>query len=315
MWGKTAPAKARRLDRIRGALYGVAIGDCLGTPAEFKTAQEVQQTYGRISEIIGGGFMHLAPGVGTDDTAMTLAVAEGLMNAKPGTDPVEAVGREFVRWYCGEPIGLGATCGRAIYYASQDGRIASPTRDMWLRASKQTHVDLQGRSGGNGTLMRTLPVALLDKNQIMLAYDISKMTHWDDDAAIACMLYCDAVRALIRGAKMLDALDPVLSEEAYRPALSMDRRFIPNPTGYVVDTFNTALWGLTRGAGFEDTLIRVVNLGGDADTTGAITGGLAGAAYGYSGIPGRWLTALDKGLVARLEAVIDRAAKVWGCIK
>lgn len=302
-----------RFDRIKGALYGVAVGDCLGAPVEFMTVYQIQDTYGIVTEIMGGGWLGAHAGEGTDDTAMTLAVAEGLMKTGPLDDPVEKIGAEFIRWFYDAPIGAGAACARSIAYASKNGRVKAPKRSTWLKAAEKAHYDLGGRSGGNGSLMRTLPVALFTKAPMKLAEDVSQMTHYDTDAAIACMLYCLLVGKLIRGYGMQRALDRVTSNTEYRLSTRPDAVFSPNPSGYVKDSFNTALWAASRERSFEDVLIATVKLGGDADTTGAIAGGIAGAAYGYSAIPDRWIKALDGKLKARLDAAAEAAGKVWGC--
>lgn len=303
--------KEKMYDRIRGVLYGVAVGDCLGAPAEFRDRAEIAARFGEIRDIVPGSIIGARLGCGTDDTAMTLAVAEGIMKCKPGENPVRQIGAEFVRWFCGEPIGLGGTCGRAIEFASKYGRIKSPSLKAWAAASEMTHYQLKGRSGGNGTLMRTAPIALFytdEAERDSVAYGVSKMTHWDEDAATACILYCEIISKLIQGQKLEDAVSCLKESRDYNETVTD-----PQPTGYVKDTFKTALWGWFEHNSFESILINVVNLGGDADTTGAIVGGLAGAEFGYSAIPDRWIKALDGKLKARLDAAAEAAGKVWGC--
>lgn len=305
--------KIKVFDRIRGALYGVAVGDCLGAPVEFMSADQIKATYGMVTNIMSGGWLNARVGEGTDDTAMTLAVAEGLMQTGPMDDPVEKIGAEFVKWFYDRPIGTGAACSLSIRYATHEGKIPVPSRDEWYSAALQTDQYLRGRSGGNGSLMRTLPVALFSRGdaQSRLAFDVSQMTHIDSSAASTCLLYCRIVDMLISGKKVRDVLHRVTSGTEYQ--IATQASFVPNPSGYVKDTFNTALWGLSHLKGFENILVTVVNLGGDADTTGAVVGGLAGAAYGYSAIPLRWVAALDDGLKARLDACALAAGKVWKC--
>lgn len=305
----------KRYDRIKGALWGVAVGDCLGAPVEFMDAQSIYHQYGLVTEILGGGWLGALAGRGTDDTAMTLAVAEGLMKTGPLDDAVEKIGVEFIKWFYDAPIGAGAACARSIGIASKNGRVKAPKRSTWLKAAEMAHYDLGGRSGGNGSLMRTAPVALfLKADNKGLAFDISRMTHFDDDAGIACMIYCDILRALIRGYSLQAALDKGTARTEYKTVTRTENRFTPHPGGYVKDTFNTVLWGITRTDNFRDALIRVVNLGGDADTTGAIVGGLAGAAYGYSAIPQSWVDAIDPMLALRLNKCADAAARIWHCV-
>ena len=88
-------------DRVRGALYGVAIGDAMGGPLEFLDANEIKMRYGQVREMIGGGWLNLKPGEVTDDTQMTLCVAEGILENP--NDPVQTIGRRFIEWYGSKP--------------------------------------------------------------------------------------------------------------------------------------------------------------------------------------------------------------------
>ena len=294
--------KQRRYDRIKGCLYGVAIGDCLGAPVEFMSAANIQRTYGQVSDITFG--------FGTDDTAMTLAVAEGLINAQQcNKDHIEQIGKAFVDWFYSEDAyGTGASCSQAISIASKHGQ-EYPKRDVWFEAAKRAHDSTNKKSAGNGSLMRTAPVALFSRGLEMrkLAWEISAMTHYDHEAGESCCLYCDILSKLIRGHDLCAAVSRGLEKSAYKYVYKMR----PKPTGYVKDTFQTALWGVWNNQSFKDTLIAVVNCGGDADTTGAVAGGLAGAAYGFKAIPDKWVQALDKSLKTRLNAVVDAAARYW----
>ncbi|RAK20382.1 ADP-ribosylglycohydrolase [Anoxybacillus vitaminiphilus] len=91
------------LDRIKGGLFGVAIGDALGATTEFMSAEEIRGTYGKVTDIIGGGWLDLLPGEVTDDTAMTIAVAKGIIRNKE--NPIAAIGEEFLKWYKTNPPG------------------------------------------------------------------------------------------------------------------------------------------------------------------------------------------------------------------
>lgn len=304
-----------RLDRIKGTLYGVAVGDCLGTPVEFMNPQDIERRYGTVTEIKGGGWLGAPVGEGTDDTAMTLAVAEGLMRTGPLDDPVEKIGHEFIKWFYGDPIGAGAACARSIVFASKNGQVRTPKRSTWFRAAQMAHDAMGGKSGGNGSLMRTAPVALFITKipcRDQLAIDVSSMTHYDPDAALACVRYCAMIGELVCGLTLSSTIDRGTLNTEYRQAV-MDKRFAPYPGGYVKDSFKTALWGIANSHTFKDALIKVVNLGGDADTTGAIVGGLAGAAYGYSAIPPQWIAALDDDLKKRLDDCAVAAGKIWKC--
>ena len=135
----------KRYDRIKGALWGVAVGDCLGAPVEFMDAQSIYHQYGLVTEILGGGWLGALVGRGTDDTAMTLAVAEGLMKTGPLDDAVEKIGAEFIKWFYDAPIGAGAACARSIGIASKNGRVKAPKRSTWLKAAEKAHGRQIGR--------------------------------------------------------------------------------------------------------------------------------------------------------------------------
>ena len=182
-------------DSIRGAMFGVAVGDALGAPLEFMSAKSIQQQHGTVRDMIGGGWLNVLPGEVTDDTQMTLAVAHGIVDSP--RDPIEAIGRYFVKWYNSSPKDVGATCASSIRSAICAARQKqSPTKADWKRASKVTHNLTAGRTAGNGSLMRTAYVGLYysDEQEIrQKAYDISRMTHYDEDTAIDCAAYCAAL--------------------------------------------------------------------------------------------------------------------------
>lgn len=140
-------------DHIAGALYGVAIGDALGAPLEFMSAKQIARKHGHVTEMIGGGWLDVRPGETTDDTAMTLAVAEGIMESPD--DPIPAIGERFIRWAESGPKDIGGTCHRAIWKAATGGH-KRPSAFQWENAGKETAVVNKGRSAGNGALMRAV---------------------------------------------------------------------------------------------------------------------------------------------------------------
>lgn len=301
-------------NKIRGVLYGVAVGDALGAPVEFMSAGEIGNRFGRITEMVGGGWLGVRPGEITDDTQMTLCVARGIVEAPE--NPVEAIGAKFIKWMRSGPKDIGSTCGMAIRNAMEHGD--SPGYDDWMDGAAKTHVALGGRSGGNGSLMRTayIPCYYSDEETIRKqAGDISSMTHHDRAAAEACEIYCRII------ARMLNRRDYTTRWEVFRREvgktryrIAMEPHFTPNPTGYVVESFLAAIWSIRQATwmatNFRQAVETAVNLGGDADTIGAITGGLVGALCGYNRIPESWVNALDEGLrheLDRLAFVADEA--------
>lgn len=304
--------------RIRGAMYGVAVGDALGAPLEFMDAIRIQMQHGTVRDMIGGGWLGVRPGEFTDDTQMTLAVAHGI--AEESGDPIEAIGRHFVSWANSGPKDVGATCASSIHRAMRTAKNpASPSKNDWLDAAAATHTLMHGRSAGNGSLMRTAYVGLYYKSEheaMQKAMQISKMTHYDEETAVDCAVYSAILNRMVDESSFR-IRKQLLIHYACRSAYCKGRYpydllscagYTPRPTGYVVDSFAAALHCILTTDSFEEAVIKAVNLGGDADTIGAITGGLAGALYGYEAIPERWTKCLASEDCAELDTLCEVAA-------
>lgn len=313
------------IDRARGAVIGLAIGDALGATLEF-TRRDSRPLH---ADMLGGGPFALAPGQWTDDTAMALALADSLI-ACAGFDPADLMDR-FTAWQregayscTGTCFDIGLTTADALSsYAAGGGAYAGST-------SRST--------AGNGSLMRLSPVALFalrDAYQAdRIARDQSRTTHGAPEAVEACAYFVQILRAAILGQVDVlrprrwvgpdcDALFPRIwksddwdfltlhpgAEEAKVEAIAQGTwrtktRGRIRSTGYVIDTLEAALWSVGTTNSFEAALVTAVNLGGDADTVGAVAGQLAGALYGAAAIPSRWLEPLA--WRARIETMTDR---------
>lgn len=278
----------RLMDKIKGALYSVAVGDALGAPAEFMSAEQIKNKYGKIIDMVGGGWLNVSPGEVTDDTAMTIAVAKGIIENPQ--NPIPTIGKYFQEWLDTNPKDIGQTCNSSICYAQR-----GETKKAWHDAAKKTKNDI-GRADGNGSLMRTVFPALYYKdrqNMREAVSDIAEMTHRSDVSTELCIKYCSDIADILDGQitkKDLRVPDP----STY------------SPTGYVVDTYNCVMKAIMETDSFENALIYAVNGGGDADTIGAIAGGLAGAIYGYDSIPDLWTSKLDSEVCDRLDLVLER---------
>lgn len=300
-------------DKIRGVLYGVAVGDALGAPVEFMSAERIKAEHGRVTEMLGGGWLNVSPGEVTDDTQMTLCVARGIM--KNPKAPVEDIGVNFIDWVCGGPKDIGGTCALSISKAQHIGResghLYRPSYSDWMQASNEADKALGGRSAGNGSLMRTayVPCYYYDENEIMeRSIAISTMTHYSEEAAEACALYSRVIGRMLNKmtpSARYDVFTREILHSEYKAALLPG--FEPNPTGYVKDSFLAAIWSIKQASwlntDFQKAVETAVNLGGDADTIGAITGGLAGALCGYKRIPKSWVEKLDEGLRKELDGL------------
>nr|WP_263324612.1 ADP-ribosylglycohydrolase family protein [Neobacillus sp. Marseille-Q6967] len=264
------------LDKIRGALFGFAIGDALGGTTEFLTKAEVKEKYGVVKEIVGGGVWNLERGETTDDTAMTLAVAKGIL--KSPIDPIEAIGEEFLVWYRSDPKDIGVIIRTVL----------SLYNGNWYETAKKAHYQyLNELSAGNGTLMRCLPVALAygDFKQVEeITMKQSKMTHYDSLADKACMIYNRIACKVLKGKELKEAIKEEIQGTRYETSLTVEKPDC-SPDGFVVNTMKWVLYWLLSSDSYLDVVIGAANEGHDSDTVAAIAGGLAGLACGYEALP------------------------------
>lgn len=282
-----------KLDRYEGAMLGVAIGDALGAPLEFMSASSIQRKHGTVRKMLGGGWLNVEPGEVTDDTQMTLAVAEGIIESPDS--PELAVGRNFLLWYRTNPKDIGGTCRAAL--APMNGRDDAEIID-WMRNAEAVDTQMGGMTAGNGALMRTVYPALYygsAHRAANIAGSIGKMTHWDQDSRDAVRVYVLALHAIANSDMTEQEARDWLGKRrdlggCMRPIF--EKAVCPKPTGYSLDSLVCAVSSILETDSFEEALVCAVNLGGDADTIGAIAGGLAGAVYGASEIPLRWINAL-----------------------
>jgi ADP-ribosyl-[dinitrogen reductase] hydrolase len=277
------------VSRARAALLGVAVGDALGAPVEFMTPGEIQTRHGTLREMVGGGWLRLKPGQVTDDTEMSLCVARALCAA--GRWDLHGIAGQFAQWLKSKPIDVGDTCRRGIRNFMLKGDMETPPNE-W--------------DAGNGALMRMAPVALFTLGDAALlqrcAVEQAHLTHNNVVSDAACECYGRLLHFAICGASKSRLRREVDDLTARFPTFRFDP-YKGLATGYVVDTFQTVSHYFFRGRDFEECLVGCVNQGGDADTTGAIIGGLAGAYYGIERIPPRWLKRLDRGVVSELDGL------------
>jgi ADP-ribosyl-[dinitrogen reductase] hydrolase len=300
------------IDRYTGALLGLAAGDALGTALEFKA----RGTFTPITTITGGGPFGLAPGQWTDDTSMAMCLAESLV--EQGTfDPADQM-RRYVRWrrqgYWSSTticFDIGTTVSAALRRFEQTGEpFAGPT-DQY--------------SAGNGSLMRLAPVLLRYSNDpaaaVRFAAESSKTTHGVAEAVDACRYYGGLILGALSGEEkgsllapyyappgvswVSTPLVPAIAQVASGSFTQKEEKDVRG-SGYVVHTMEAALWAFHRSENFRDGALLAVNLGEDADTTGAIYGQLAGAYYGVEGIPEEW-----RGILTRADDIARLARKLF----
>ncbi|MFI9510832.1 ADP-ribosylglycohydrolase family protein [Nocardia sp. NPDC052566] len=274
-----------RLDRAAGVLLGTAAGDALGAGYEFSyPAPDVT------IDMIGGGPFQWAPGEWTDDTSMALAIALAA-DKGPGIN-LDDVAAGFVQWWDSDPPDVGNQTRRVLSARPKSAR------EMQLQA-----MSLEGLTGGNGSLMRTAPVALAylaDADEcVRMAGAIGALTHHDRQAIEACKIWSYAIQhAVLHGTfdgvrRYVAASD---SAAYWTPLLDQAESGAPrdfSKNGWVVHALQTAWWAITNTdqSGPEHlprALELCVRAGGDTDTTAAIAGGLLGARWGGHAVPKHW---------------------------
>ena len=305
-----------RRDRFRGCLLGLAACDALGTTLEFESPGSFEP----IADMVGGGPFGLRPGQWTDDTSMALCLAASLLE-RSGFDPLDQMQR-YVRWWregymssTGHTFDIGNTVSASLarFEATGDPFAGLPDREI----------------AGNGSLMRLAPVPMLYAADATLAIEraalSSRTTHGAPQAVDACSYFGGLLAGALNGADKQTLLEPSycpvdglwerspldweISEVA---AGSFARREPPEiaGSGYVVKTLEAALWAFDKSHDFREGALLAVNLGDDADTTGAVYGQIAGAYYGAEAIPSEWR--LKLAMVDTITAMADALCEASG---
>ena len=313
-------------DRAHGALLGLAVGDALGTTLEFQRlppAPFKPLLTGPHTEVIGQGPFRLAAGQVTDDTQMATALACSLR--EHGGFRSRAVAQAYVAW-SKHAFDIGNQTSQTLSRIARGGDPAVVGRDVWGDSGRKL--------AGNGSLMRTVPIAVFYAGDSVRRVEVSRLdsalTHYDPRCQLACAAYNGAVAAAVNGqseptamlaaaraelalahAQCLaampsdrleidDALTALTADlaaaEAADPDLYSEAVNLAKFAGFVRVAFRLAFWHLMHAPSFEAALVDTVNRGGDADTNGAIVGGLLGARFGASAIPTAWATTVTSAL-------------------
>ena len=311
---------------IHSALLGIAIGDALGVPVEFKPRQYLKEN--PVTDMIGFGSHNQEAGTWSDDSSLTFCLAQMLY----GKYNLEKLASNFINWKenaywsaRGEVFDIGIATSNAIEILKQG---INP-----VLAGGEKELD-----NGNGSLMRILPLLFYVKNmpieqRFKHVADVSSLTHRHIRSVLACFIYIEYALQLFTESDKYKALDntknivnsflntnAICSEDE----INKFHRILQNPideydvipiyeyaedeissSGYVVHSLEAALWCLFKNNTYSDTVLHAVNLGNDTDTTAAIVGGLAGLLYGYESIPQHWLNQL-----ARKDDIIDLCDKL-----
>ncbi|MCX5808187.1 MAG: ADP-ribosylglycohydrolase family protein [Proteobacteria bacterium] len=289
-------------DKIIGGLWGAIVGDALGVPVEFHSRAERKKD--PVTGMRGEGTFNLPPGSWSDDSSLMLCTAEGLLDGFN----LGNIGRLFVRWLkdgywtpFGYAFDVGYTTAKSIkrMEGGIDPEFAGGTDE---------------RDNGNGSLMRILPVGIYLHSPVPellnKVHKASSLTHRHPRSLMACGFYCLMAVSLLKGANPQDAYTYAIGqfkkhytkcpytyefthfERILSGAIaSLPERKIKS-SGYVIHTLEASLWCFLTTNSFPEAVLKAINLGEDTDTTGIVTGGLAGIYYGFETIPQEWLNAI-----------------------
>jgi ADP-ribosyl-[dinitrogen reductase] hydrolase len=308
-------------EQAKSLLFGVAAGDALGVPVEFRDRNHMRSY--PVQDMMGYGTHNQPAGTWSDDSSLTFCLAEALTN---GFD-LDAIGNNFIRWYRdgfwtarGEVFDIGGATYTAIH------RLMEGVNARHSGSDKEA-------SNGNGSLMRIAPLVFYLKEKpaeerFAITKLVSSITHAHIRSVIACFYYMEFCRGLLNAqdkfliyqklkeefAKDADALHLPANEVRHIDRLlNHDICLLGEDeiqsSGYVIDTLEASVWCLLTTGSYSEAVLKAVNLGGDTDTTAAVTGGLAGLLYGFDAIPAHWVNQL-----AKMDPIADLAERMAGAM-
>jgi ADP-ribosyl-[dinitrogen reductase] hydrolase len=295
-------------ERVVGCVLGLALGDALGAPFEFRRRGEIPDPLPAFEQ----GRTGLAPGQWTDDTAMARNLCRSL--TERGQLDTDDVLRRHLDWLATDPPDVGNLTRRVL------GGIRDGVPDAAERYVSERGPEV---SAGNGSVMYCAPLGAFRATRAELlveeAPSLSAITHWDERCRTACLAVTLAVAALVRGQPHRKAVEravgTVLNREGgeeleYLVAEAGRARSLDGPDmGFTLFTAGIGLQVAAEGMTLEEGLRYVVSLGGDTDTNGAVTGGLLGALHGRAALPSAWLEKLveRRAIEAEAEALAGAA--------
>ncbi len=304
-------------EKILGGLWGAVTGDALGVPVEFKSRKEVRKN--PVTTMRGHGTFNLPAGSWSDDSSLMLCTIESLLNGFN----TNLMGQLFVRWLNDAywtPWGDTFDVGGATH---------SGIKMMMRGIPPEESGGTSESDNGNGSLMRILPVGIYFARSpvyelLNAAHRASSLTHRHTRSHIACGIYCLMVSALLQNHEPVNAYANAVKyakqgydKKPYSHELVHFKRIIEGSIqqlpeqeiqsgGYVVHTLEASIWCLLNSHTFTEAVLKAVNLGDDTDTTGIVTGGLAGIYYGLESIPQEWIDA-----IARKDEIRELFERFW----
>jgi len=292
------------LDRVKGCLVGLACGDAVGTTVEFKP----KGSFSPVTDMVGGGPFNLEKGQWTDDTSMALCLGYSLLDRK-GFDPEDQMNR-YCDWWKngylssnGRCFDIGGTVRSALTRYLATGEAFSGSTDKY--------------SSGNGSIMRLAPIPIfyqsISLDAINFAGESSRTTHGSMECVESCKLFCELILNAFTSTEKSEVFSGIDCQlgcekvEAIASGRYMDFTYEDlTGSGYVIESLESALWCFHHADSFEEAVLLAANIGNDADTTAAVCGQIAGAFYGYSGIPDKW-----KNQIAMAEEIPQLALDLY----
>lgn len=292
---------------LKSGLFGLAVGDALGVPVEFLSRDDLREN--PVTEMLGFGTHHQPIGTWSDDSSLTFCLAESLCSGYDLND----IAKNFVKWFSGD---LWTPHGKVF-------DIGIATRHAIHNIAKGYQPDLCGgiseSDNGNGSLMRILPLVFYLQNETDVEVvfkkvkEVSSITHAHFRSVFACFIYVVYCLEILKDRnkfksykKMQDVVSKFLENKNFNSEeINLFDRILKNDiskypevnihsSGYVLDSLQASFWCFLNFNTFEGTVLKAVNLGEDTDTTGAITGGLAGLYYGFDVIPEKWIEVIAR---------------------
>ena len=305
-------------------LLGTAIGDALGLPIQFLDREVIAKN--PVTTMVGYGQFDVPAGTWSDDSSLSLCLAESLCNGYDLND----ISNNFIKWMFEgywTPFNKAFDIGNTTYFAIVN-----------LRNGISPHLAGMDRErdNGNGSLMRILPLVpyilnMKEEDRFRIIGEVSSLTHRHPRSILACIALCEfaiqyinlqsveeAYQAMQQTILQLLKRDMFIEEGipfkrlvglSYEEFKAIELKDI-HSTEYVIDTLEASLWCIFNTTSYKDAVLKAVNLGDDTDTVGAITGGLAGIIYGYDTIPSEWLEVL-----AKKDDIIELANKLDSIMK
>jgi ADP-ribosyl-[dinitrogen reductase] hydrolase len=286
---------------IKDILYGVCVGDALGVPVEFESRDFLKKNL--VVKMLSGGVHGQVEGVWSDDSSLTFCLAETIAEGYN----INLLAEKFIAWKynayrtaTGEVFDIGNATSLAI------SNLSKGVNPIEAGGKNESH-------NGNGSLMRILPLVIMLKDlsiedRFKLTKEVSSITHAHSRSIMACFYYLEFALELIEGKDKYEIYENL--KKTVPVFLNSNKILIVELThfdrllngniyelneneiqsgGYVIQTLEASIWCLLTTNTYEDAVLKAINLGGDTDTTGAVTGGLAGLLYGYDSIPVEWI--------------------------